>query len=271
MLTPAYRGVYVNNMLDILGDTAREDSLLRWCVCNGFNAISLYDLNTVMANEQYAVLGRFIRKTRLTYGISQVAAVRGSRNNFIQTNEYNASRADTNERFTVYNLEREWWNEGEDCDFACFVDHMKSMRSTTTPVMAEAYIGWFRNPVDQEAQQADTLVHWLDRIMVHTYRSTPEFGYMQSRLAHLGQAARRQNKVMDVIVLFSAEPDYMYSYYSEAGGNYTFGDAYTDILNQYNAADFEGKDNIRLVGYQVFAYTWAKAARPTVPPRLRMQ
>jgi hypothetical protein len=270
---PAYRGVYINNFLEILGDTRKEDSLLVWCVENGFNAISLYDLNTVMADERFSSLGRFIRKTRSVYGIDQVAAVRGSRRNFIQNARYDASRTDKNERFTVYNLENEWWNS-DDCDFNCFVGHMKSMRSTQAglekPVIAEAYIGWFRNPAGQEMQQADSLVHWLDRIMVHAYRSIPQLSYMQDRLEFLGKAAKKQNKVMDVILLFSAESDVMFDYYSETGDNYTFDDAYADMVLQFNAAQFEGKSNIRIVGYQVFAYTWAKAARPTVPTLPRM-
>lgn len=266
--TPSYRGVYVNKFDDILGNLAAEDSLLNWCKANSFNAISLYSLNAVLGDERYTSLARFIKKARTGgYGISQVAAVRGSAANFVQNATYDASRANLKERFTVYNLENEWWNNGPACDFGCYSGILQTMSQkalAANPKMTrEAYIGWFQNPDGQELQQAGTLIQYLDRVLVHDYRTSPSFGYMQSRLSYLGQAAQQQGKVMDVIVLFSAEPDAMQNYYSVNGQNQTFDDAYDVIVAQHNAASFAGKNNIRIIGYQVFQYEWARLARPT--------
>ncbi|RIV23313.1 hypothetical protein DYU11_09915 [Fibrisoma montanum] len=262
-----YRGVYVDGFRHILGNSQREDSLLTWCVSHSINAISLYDLNTVMGDERYTELAWFVKKARTNYGISQVAAVRGSSANFTQNATYDASRMDLNERFNVYNLENEWWNNGPSCNFSCYSTILQSMsnkaRNASPPITAEAYIGWFQNPTGQESQQAKTLVRWLDRILVHDYRPYPQFGYMQSRLSLLGKAAQNQNRVLDVIVLFSAEPEFMQNYFSVSGQNHSFDEAYADIVNQFNAATFSGKNNIRLIGYQIFDYSFAKQARPT--------
>jgi hypothetical protein len=48
--------------------------------------------------------------------------------------------------------------------------------------------------------------------------------------------------------------------------NHPFDDAYLDILNQFNAANFDFKNNVQLIGYQVFAYTLARKARPAYIP-----
>src|SRR5919202_2343463 len=93
MAASDYRGVYVDGFKDILGNSVREDSLLNWCVNHNFNAISLYDLNTVLGDERYTALAQFISKARVSFGIQQVAAVRGSSANFTQNARYDASRS----------------------------------------------------------------------------------------------------------------------------------------------------------------------------------
>ena len=79
---PHYRGLYVDGFKRILGNVNSEDSLLNWCVSHDINALSLYDLNTVLGDERNTELARFILKARLTYGTGQVVAVRGSSANF---------------------------------------------------------------------------------------------------------------------------------------------------------------------------------------------
>jgi hypothetical protein len=264
---PPYRGGYVDGLNGILGNTVMEDSLLNWCVSNNVNALSLYDLNTVMGNERYKDLALFMQKARVTYGVNQVAAVRGTAANFQQNASYDASRTNLNERFTTYNLENEWWNNGPSCNFTCYTSILQTMsnkaRAASPPITTEAYIGWFQNPTGQDLQQAKTLVRWLDRILVHDYRPNPQFSYMQSRLSTIGKAAQSQNSIMDIIVLFSAEPDFMQDYFSVSGQNHSFDEAYANLVDQFNVANFSGKTNVRLIGYQVFDYSFAKQARPT--------
>lgn len=267
---PPYRGIYIDQFTAILGNASREDSVLRWCAGHGFNAISLYDLKDIMGRPSgQDSLARFIRKARLHYGIAEVAAVRGIEQEYVQMTQYDQSRYEPLERFTAYNLENEWWNNGPDCDFGCYtriLEQMKRQARQTTPAKTtEAYIGWLTNPDQQEARQAGTLVRHLDRIMVHAYRKVPDFGYLRERLMYLGQEAQKQNRTLDVIVLFSAEPEFMADYYRATARNHSFEQSYQNLVEQYAKAEFEGKANIRLIGYQLFAYTFASAARPLIP------
>ncbi|MBL7949409.1 MAG: hypothetical protein JNN19_10505, partial [Bacteroidia bacterium] len=43
--TPSVRGLYVNFINSWLGNTVEEDKILDYCQVNGFNYITLYDLN----------------------------------------------------------------------------------------------------------------------------------------------------------------------------------------------------------------------------------
>jgi hypothetical protein len=263
--TTTYKGLYVDQFNTILGDTTQENNLLRWCNKYGFNAISLYDLNTILGNSRDNQLASFIKKARTQYSIAQVAAVRATTANFTQNATYDASRVDLNERFNVYNLENEWWNNGASCNFTCYTTILQAMKqkakAANPAIVTEAYIGWFQNPT-KPAQQAPVLITNLDRLLIHDYRVAPDFVYMKDRLSYIGQAAQSKGKVFDIIVLFSAESAFMGNYFSITGQNKTFDDAYTELVNQYNASTFTGKANVRLIGYQIFTYSLAKSARP---------
>ncbi|HKR05212.1 MAG TPA: hypothetical protein VJY62_11325 [Bacteroidia bacterium] len=268
-INPAYRGLYVDNFDNILGDTSQENTLLRWCKKYKIKIISLYDLNTVLQNSSNnTVLAKFIKKSKNSYGMKQVTAIRGLGTQFSQTlTIYNNTRTDTIERFNVFNLENEWWNNGPNCDFSCWTNYLKAMNTSAhtaaPPLLAEEYIGWFQNPAGQEQMQADTLVYYSDRILVHDYRAAPDFPYMQSRLSYLGKAAKAQGKIINVIAIFSAEPNFMGNYFDVNGQNHSFDDAYAEIVSQHNAAPFfSGKNNIKIIGYQVFDYSFAKTVRP---------
>jgi hypothetical protein len=125
------------------------------------------------------------------------------------------------EQFSVYKLENEWWNNDPACDFVCYTSILQTMKakahSAIPPITTEIYMGWFKNPEGPELAQANTLVKMLDRILVHDYRTKPDFGYMKSRLSYLGQAAHSQNKIIKIIVLFSAEHDFMENYFDVHG------------------------------------------------------
>jgi hypothetical protein len=128
-----------------LGDENMEDLLLNWTVSNNFNAISLYDLNTIMGTpNSWANLSQFIEKARIKYGINQVAAVRGTSANFIQNANCDSSQTDLNKRFTVYNLENEWWNTCSGCNFSVYTTILQTMnqlaKSATPPITTEIYM-----------------------------------------------------------------------------------------------------------------------------------
>jgi hypothetical protein len=266
--TPTYKGVYIDSFNWIIGDTASENALLRWCKKEKLNAISLYDTKALLLNQSsYSKLAKFIKKARSQYGIKSVAAVRSLGSQFSgSTSTYNNSRIDTMERFNVFNLENEYWNSNATNTFGDWVKNLNTMNSVAhaaiPQIKSEFYFGWFQNPTNREASHAAKMIAQTDRILLHDYWASPNFSYMQSRLAYFGQEALKQNKIVDIVVLFSVEQVFAYDYFNTMGQNHTFQDAYNSIILQHNATSFAGKDNIRIIGYQLFCQSWARRARP---------
>ena len=268
LTTPTYKGVYVDGFSMMIGDTAAENNMLRWCKKEGLNALSLYDTKALLLNSSsFPKLAKFIKKAKTQYGIKSVAAVRSLGSQFTgSTSTYNNSRTDTLERFNVFNLENEFWNGDATNTFGDWYKSLSTMYTTAQlakpKVTSEFYFGWFQNPINKEVTQASKMVSTTNRILLHDYWASPNFSYMQGRLSFIGQEALKQNKIIDIIVIFSVEPSFAYDYFDNMSQNHSFLDAYNSILTQHNAASFAGKDNIRIVGYQLYCQSWARRARP---------
>ncbi len=266
----SYRGVYLDKLTTIVGTATKEDSLLAWCKKYNFTTITCYGLYTLLSERAYfAKMAAFIKKARTKYGIKTVAASMGSAAAFTTAmnsstktsiNEYNNSRTDTLERFNQANLELEWWN-GEST-YPNFLNQLSAIqtwgKSQNPKIPTEEYIGWFKNPAGQDSLQAAGLVKYSDRILIHDYYPSPSYGYIENRLKTIAKAAKAQNKVIPIIIIFSAEMD--------ASGNYfitsTFEQAYNTVIAQYNTANFVGKEFLKPIGYQIFAQSDARLVRP---------
>ncbi len=260
--SPVYRGMYISDFENICGNTQREDSLLNWCFAKNINALSLYGLGSILSSSlNYSVLAAFIKRAKNQYGIKQISAVRGNSANVTgQTSAYNSSRTDTTERFNYMQLEREWWNNA--CTFNDYCNNLSAIQlwgnAQTPKVKTETYIGWFKNPTGQDSLMASALLQYSNRILVHDYVTTPNFGYLQNRLDYIGRAAKALNKTAEIIVIFSASPSFSYNYFL----SHTFNDAYATIVSGHNASSFAGKNNIKITGYQIFDSYAARTARP---------
>ena len=259
-----YRGVYLDNLQYIVGNTVEEDKLLVWCQANNFTTVTCYDLYVILKSPaNYPQMANFIKKAKNIYGIQTVTACMGSASAFTELiNNYNVSRTDSIEKFNYSNLELEWWNKAS--TYKNYLTQLKGINAWGDEqfprIPTEEYIGWFKNPTGQEAIQAEGLVKNSDRILVHDYQTTPSFCYMQSRLSWIGKAAQAQNKVMPIIVIFSVEPSFSYNYFLSN----SFEDAYNMVVSQFNASNFDGKANIELIGYQIFDQSYARQARPLI-------
>ena len=266
---PIYRGLYVNKFDTIFGDTSKENTLLRWANKHRFNALTLYGLGNILPKtSNYSTLAAFILRAKTIYGLKEVNATRGKSSDFTTyVHNYNNSRTDTLERFNWANLEREFWNGDQSFTYSFTqLQNMKNWGITQTPIVkTEQYIGWLRdssgapsNPI-REAQIADSIVLVVDRLLLHDYQPTISFSYVQPRLDILGQKAMAQGKVLDVIIIFSAEnPTFSGAYFT----THDFVDAYNIINNANNSASYSGKNGIKIIGYQIYNYSHGKLAKP---------
>ena len=265
---PAYRGLYVDGFNNILGDTAKENTLLRWSKANNFNVLTLYGLNYFLPyNSSYASLAVFIKKAKTNYAIIEVNATGGTTANFTtNVNNYNASRTNVAERFNWCNLEREFWNNDQSFYFSYnTMKQTKIWGATQNPVVKiEEYIGWLRDSIgapanpERESQIADSIVQVVDRLLVHDYQANISFNYLQPRLSILGQRAAAQGKVLDVVIIFSAESVFSGPYFTTNN----FINAFNNIKTANTNATYSDKANINLVGYQLFDYSEGKNVRP---------
>jgi hypothetical protein len=268
VISPAYRGLYVDGFNTILGDTAKENNLLRWASKNNFNVLTLYGLNYFLPNSSsYTNLASFIKKAKNTYAITEVNATGGSTANFTtNVNNYNSSRTNAIEKFNWCNLEREFWNSDQTFNYSYTVmQQTKLWGAAQSPIVKiEEYIGWLRDsataPVNtiRESQIADSIVKVVDRLLIHDYQANISFSYLQPRLSILGQRGAAQSKVLDVVIIFSAEPAFSGPYFTSNN----FVNAFNIIKAANTIATYAGKANINIVGYQLFDYSEGKLVRP---------
>lgn len=272
-----YSGLYVDRLSSILGIASKEDSLIIWAKINGFNTFSFYDLNTVLKTSSLREkLPSFIGKCK-SEGI-RVTGICGGESSLTRMHTYNISQSDPNKRFDAYNLELEWWNGA--ASFSTYSSVLRKMqglaKSIRPEVTVEVYIGWLK-PDEAKKAQADTLVKYCDRILVHDYRTSPSFSYMKSRLEIIGESAQKIGKVQSIMTIFSAEKkswgasnDFMGNYYWIYGLDKSFNDSYVELISQYKSY-FETppmspstlpKFWYSMDGYQIFTRRYSIIARP---------
>ena len=270
----ALRGMYIDSFNSILGNTAKEDSLLQYAQDSSFNYLALYSLHQVnLSNSNTAnTMAAFIYKARVTYGITYVGAVGETYSGFRdRIGPYNLSRSDDNERFNVFNLEFEFWTQSSvgsggyyctqylqqancSCDtsggFQYFISQMHQIDSlaATQSVISETYLGWFNQG------QAQQIASNADRILLHAYRTGTSslFSYSSTRLQYLAS----NNATVQVAPIFSAEPVFMGPWLD----THAQIEAYNQYLNDFNGSGNSWTQYINLLGFQWF--DWGFMPKP---------
>lgn len=259
--TPTYKGIYYDNFMYEVGDTAKENNFLRYCKKYSLTTITLYDLENVLYNSNnYSKTSRFIRKARVSYGIKRVTAVvidsLGALN---MISKYHINYKDTLKYFNAINLELEWWNNAS--SWSIYKSHLSSIQKWTknqkTKIGCETYIGYYSNPTGIDSLMADFLVKKCDRILVHDYEAQPTFSYTKNRIDWIGRCSKYLNKIQEVIVIFSTEPNFSGPYFH----NNTFLTGYSSYVAAYKLTSFKGKNYMNITGYQIFDYGYAIKVR----------
>jgi len=261
-----HRGMYIDGSNTIIGNTTKENELITYAANKGINSFAFYGLKSVISSSSnYSKIASFLSRCSqngITNFVYVVVYYPGSINGLDTTyiRKYNNSRSSSSEKFDGVNLEWEFWNGST--TWATYLTTMKSFYNWTRAVSPnlcnEVYIGWFNNPSTIPQTMANEIVRYCDRILLHDYRVSPQASYMESRMSYLGLAALDQEKTKKIIVLFSAESSFMGPYYS----THSFNDAYQTIASQYTNADFSGKSGLRIYGWEIYKYSYAKQYRP---------
>jgi hypothetical protein len=260
-----HKGLYVDRFQDVLGDTAKENMLLRYVKLHGFNELSLYGLWEITNKPaKYPSLAKFISKAKTDYGISKISATHSTTKAFDECEAYNVGRNNQNEKFDVFSIENEWWQTNPECDYACnqnLVLHIKNLKTQNNDIFdTEIYIGWLDSG-NNDYEEAKFLVNNLDKIAVHCYDTAPNFAYTKERLLLLAKAAKELNKKPEILIIFSAEQEFMFKYFSKSHQNKDFLTAYNDFVKDLKTSNSSILLDLNFTGYKIFTYSDATLAR----------
>ncbi|WP_027420781.1 T9SS type A sorting domain-containing protein [Crocinitomix catalasitica] len=282
-------GIYVDDFKSILGDPAQETLLLEYCQSEGFNYLVLYNLSYIH-DEMYDltsrleadVLGDFIERAKVDFGIVQVAAVGEKNASFDKIETYNELyTGNWFRQFDVLNLEFEFWAnvEGDVFDYYCtkylipndlpctnegaFTFYERELeaidiRAREMGVLSEIYLG---NPSEEEAA---SLVELVDRVLLHYYRTSDLYGdgrsiynYKLDRFYSFLES-ERQPAIMPI---FSARSYHMGPWLEDHSLHLAF-DTWYDGARGFSSDDHEGLDELTIAGYQWYRYTSLLAIDP---------
>lgn len=260
-----HRGLYVDRFQDILGDTAKENKLLRYVKSHDFNELSLYGLWEITNKpSKYPSLARFISMARRDFGVTKISATHSTTKAFDECEAYNIGRNYESEKFDVFSIENEWWQTRPECNYTCnqnLVLHVKNLKIQNKDNFdTEIYIGWLDSQ-NNDYEEAKFLVNNLDKIAVHCYDNSPNYAYTKERLLLLAKAAKELNKKPEILIIFSAEQDFMFKYFSKTHQNNNFISAIDDFINDLKKSNRSILLDLNFTGYKIFTYSDAVLAR----------
>jgi hypothetical protein len=264
----SYKGLYVDGFHQILGNQEREDSLFAYIDYQNFNSIALYNLHNLdfSSTQQMNDLRNFISDAKNSHNVTEITAV--AENAWFFENKivpYNQSSS-TNEKFSVFNLEFEFWvpsavsgyyctsylqGAGLNCDengaFQFYMQELEAIKvlATQNNAITEVYLGWFNQ------EQVDQIKLFADRILLSNYQTNPQncFDVSLQRFQYLGNTS----PAIQVAGLFSSESDFLGPWLNS--NEEALDSVYSIYSSEYYFANGSWKSNIDLVGQQWFTYS----------------
>ncbi len=273
-------GLYVNDFKHILGYPDRETALLEFAQEEGFNYLLLYNVNylhrhrfDLTTKSGARVLGQFIRRAKMDYGIKEVGVVGETAKTFDVIQKYNRRyKGSFYHGVDAYNLEFECWNSklvqsyycetylekgGYSCDqdgaFDFYIDQLKAIRKKTLAlqIKCETYIG---KPTPEQCIKIGKV---CDRVLVHYYRHSDVYQngnsiyqYQDYRLPALAPKSGR----LLILPIFSAREQHMGPWLenhsrAEAYHTYQWGQ------DGYQAQTAKWQKHLHIQGAQWYRYT----------------
>ena len=271
------KGLYVDGFSSILGNSLKEDSLLRFAENNGFNYLTLYEVHLVhnansLTNVNSAqTFANFISKAKTQFGVSQIGVA--AENYWFFSNimaVYNQQHTLASEKVDVYNFEFEFWIPSSvesgayycttylqpnslSCDtagaFQFYRENLHQIDSLANAngQISEAYFGFFNTGQGNQIVQTG-----VDRVLLSIYLPTSnysaiyQYNYVKPRLQNLASSQMG----IKVLPIYSAEPNFMQSWTISN----PFFEPFATLNSSLQAESQSWKNYIDLEGIQWFAY-----------------
>lgn len=277
------KGLYVNDFIDVVGDTIAENELLNLAQSGGFNYLILYNLYHIHNNlfsitdpVEAQPLADFMHKAKTSYGIEHIAATGETYASFANIHDYQLDHVGMpTQQFDYYNIEFEFWNtgsvgpggyycttyledEGLSCDtlgaFAFLEQNLcdlKTLCDTDPSLSAEMYVGHLN------AGQGQKIAECTDRVLVHYYRTSDVYNdgssiynYHAYRLPHLAA----DDELSVVMPIFSCRSYHMGPWLDSHNEAQVF-DTWMNGVDGYNDDMGAWKSNNHVEGYVWYRYT----------------
>lgn len=297
------RGLYLNDLNTIVGNSIEENTLFDWILGWGFNQVYCYDLSNILSTTNGKNNMKSFNTTIRTYGIEKIAGIGGSSNRLIGNVSnsrvtYNNECLNESEKFDILNLENEFWNyngtspyinpgtnlqlrwdNGTSDDWKSENELIYSYGQTNN-IPTDFYIGILRDgknspptpPLNEKVSPiliVENLVNNTTRVLMDCYPTTDEF--TASTDAGFLKIVDRLSMIGTASTANSKVTDVVVlfngkdEFMKSYFVNNTFDSAYYTVLNSFENSTFIGKEGVNLIGYMIYGYQQVKDIPPIIP------
>lgn len=296
------RGLYLNDLNTIVGNSIEENSLFNWVSGWGVNEVYCYDLSSILSTNQGKTNMKSFNTTIRTYGVNKIAGIGGSSAKLIGVDSnsrvtYNNECLNNEEKFDILNFENEFWNYNGDSPYINpganlqirwdngTSDDWKSENELiytygqTNNIPTDFYMGLLRDgknspptpPLVQKVSPieiVENLVINTSRILIDCYLTTNDFtGTTDAGFLDL---VDRLSMIGTASTANSKVMDIVVlfngkdEFMKSYFVNNTFDSAYYNVLSSFESSSFIGKEGINLTGYMIYGYQQVKDIQPIV-------
>ncbi len=263
-------GMYVNDMINILGNSSAETNLTNFISNKYMNDLTFYMGNLLNdANNRNYMRGLISQIHNL--GVSRVFSNVTQASNCIDESNpgteasFNNSAA-ANEKFDGFTQEWEFWNSNNPYgSFGAFINddiaianycQANNLTYDIYVSRCEDYAGIYtENMVAEHLVLYHDTIHLVAYITEATYNSNKGLSLTRkTQLEYIGNAALQLGKVQRVTILWAAQGNSgvnMATWFQ----NNTALNAFIGFETEYNAWTSSAKAGIELVGQKIYAYT----------------
>lgn len=252
------KGFYVNEYGTITASSTARQSAASWVQRQGCNLVAVYGATSDMATTSgRAKVSDLVLRYRRA-GVRSIGYPYGSSSGVVNNlNGYNKAVTDS-AKFDFVVSEIEPYNTG---DYAGFY---KSLREASNwckanGLQSAVYMGW-----PSEAAW-DSIARNANRVYLHCYRpstglsGSSQYGYCKNRLQTLAAKCKAIGKRTSVVIIYSCEPDFSYTYFQSN----SWWKPIEDFKAAWNAsATADMKQWLSIDGTMVFVSEFGKQIKP---------
>ncbi len=251
------RGFYSNQYSTIAASPTSRQAHADWLKRQGANLDAIYDADGRVGTSSQGTLADLIIRERRS-GVRSIAMPYSSASTVTGgLASYNKAVVDS-ARIDAVISEIEPYNTGQYGQFYTTIRAVGTWCKANR-VMHCVYMGW-----PSEAAW-DSIVVNADRVYLHCYRpsasmsGSSQFGYCRTRLVTLAAKAKAVKKRVSVVIIYSCEPDFSYTYFQ---GN-SWWKPIEDFKAAWNtSATSDMKQWLSVDGTMIFVSRYAKEINP---------